>query len=305
MAGRRWVTVRAAWETALYGPDGFYRHQSPAGHFATSPHTSSLFAVAVAELARRLGRTSVVDLGAGSGRLLADLHATAPDLDLLGVDLRARPAGLPGPVRWQDEVPTGSEGLVIANELLDNVPCDVVELDATRRCRVVEVDAATGDQRLGEPAAPDLLDWATRWWPLRRCGERAEVGLARDAWWAGVCAANDQATCIAVDYGHLAGSRPREGSLASYRAGVQNPVMFDATRDVTAHVAFDSLAAAVGGAPRRQRDVLHELGISGRRPVAGRASTDPAGYLRDLARATQAAELTAVGGLGDFYWLVR
>lgn len=299
------MPLRSAWETALYGPDGFYRRESPADHYATSPHTSNLFAVAVAELARRLGRTSVVDVGAGSGRLLADLHATAPELDLLGVDIRARPAWLPGPVRWQDELPTGSDGLLIANELLDNVPCDVVELDTLGRCRVVEVEVATGDQRLGEPAARELLAWTTRWWPLSRCGQRAEVGLARDAWWARACAANDRATCVAVDYGHLAGSRPRPGSLAAYRAGIQAAVLFDGTSDVTAHVAFDSLAAAVGGAPRRQRDVLHELGLSGRRPVADLASADPAGYLCALARATQAAELTAVGGLGDFYWLVR
>ena len=34
------------------------------------------------------------------------------------------------------------------------------------------------------------------------------------------------------------------------------------------------------------------------------ADTDPAGYVRELSRATEAAELTAPGGLGDFYWMV-
>jgi hypothetical protein len=34
------------------------------------------------------------------------------------------------------------------------------------------------------------------------------------------------------------------------------------------------------------------------------ATHDPAGYLHALSLATEAGELTAVGGLGDFFWSV-
>ncbi len=298
------MPLRAAWEAALYGPRGFYRRESPADHFRTSPQASAAFAVAVVALARRLDLGRVVDMGAGSGKLLVDVHASAPDLDLTGVDLRPRPAGLPARVSWLPRLPEGSDGLVIANELLDNIPCDVVELDDRGECRLVEVDAVTGDQRLGDRAGPALLAWTSTWWPLARPGERAEVGLARDAFWSGVCAAAGRGACVAVDYGHLMAERPRQETLTSYRKGIQSGAAFDGSHDVTAHVAFDSLACAAGGTPQRQRDVLHGLGLTGQRPPAGQASTDPAGYLRDLARASEVAELTAVGGLGDFYWLI-
>lgn len=304
MAARRWVPLRAAWEAALYGRDGFYRRESPAAHFTTSAHTSAGFAEAVVELVRRLGLHTVVDVGAGAGRLLTDIHRRAPDLALVGVELRARPAGVPDAVGWEREPPQRCEGLLLANELLDNVPCDVVELDARGRCRVVDVDPATGDQRLGEPAPPDIVAWTRLWWPLSQTGDRAEVGLARELRWAQLCSASSHSLCVAVDYGHLGEARPHGGSLTSYRGGVQTPLCFDGGHDITAHVAFDSLAAAVGGTPRRQRDVLRELGVSGRRPALERATTDPEGYVRDLAAASEAAELTASGGLGDFYWLV-
>ncbi|GAA2466013.1 SAM-dependent methyltransferase [Streptomyces lavendulocolor] len=54
-----------------------------------------------------------------------------------------------------------------------------------------------------------------------------------------------------------------------------------------------------------QREALRRLGVSGGRPPVETARTDPAGYVRALARAGQAAELTARGGLGDFTWLLQ
>ena len=53
----------------------------------------------------------------------------------------------------------------------------------------------------------------------------------------------------------------------------------------------------------RQRDALRVLGIDGARPPLSLATTDPAGYVRALSRASQAAELTAEGGLGDHWWV--
>ncbi|MEU9297150.1 SAM-dependent methyltransferase [Streptomyces sp. NPDC048266] len=54
-----------------------------------------------------------------------------------------------------------------------------------------------------------------------------------------------------------------------------------------------------------QREALGRLGVSGERPPLALASTDPAAYVRRLATAGEAAELTARGGLGDFLWLTR
>ncbi|MGW7824242.1 SAM-dependent methyltransferase [Streptomyces puniciscabiei] len=54
-----------------------------------------------------------------------------------------------------------------------------------------------------------------------------------------------------------------------------------------------------------QRAALRALDITGVRPPLALASTDPTAYVRALASAGEAAELTAPGGLGDFGWLVQ
>ncbi|MEU6373262.1 SAM-dependent methyltransferase [Streptomyces sp. NPDC046909] len=54
-----------------------------------------------------------------------------------------------------------------------------------------------------------------------------------------------------------------------------------------------------------QRAALRALGVAGARPPLALATTQPAAYVRALASAGEAAELTAPGGLGDFGWLLQ
>ena len=49
----------------------------------------------------------------------------------------------------------------------------------------------------------------------------------------------------------------------------------------------------------RQREALHALGVNGQRPTRDLAERDPASYLRELTRTSEAAELVQRGGLGD------
>ena len=291
---------------ALYGERGFYRHTAPAAHFATSAHVP-LFAEAVRRLAARvdadLGRPDpfdVVDLGAGGGELLDALAPAAPARwRLTAVEIRPRPGGR---VRWRSTLPAGVTGLVFANEWLDTVPVDVVQLTADGP-RVVLVDER-GAETLGGPPEDADLRWLDRWWPLQHVGERAEVGRLRDAAWLGVVGSIARGVGVAVDYAHRRGARPAYGTLTGYRAGrVVLPVP-DGSCDITAHLALDACAAAVVPRPSvltTQRAALHALGITGGRPAPG---GDPEMYLAALARAGAAAELTAPGGLGGFGWLV-
>ncbi|MFJ3212315.1 SAM-dependent methyltransferase [Streptomyces flaveolus] len=87
-------------------------------------------------------------------------------------------------------------------------------------------------------------------------------------------------------------------------------------RGATGHAAAEPgrNAGGVGCAPActppgarllPQRDALRALGVAGARPPLALASTDPAAYVRALASASEAAELTAAGGLGDFVWLLQ
>ncbi|GAA4460729.1 SAM-dependent methyltransferase [Phytohabitans houttuyneae] len=297
-------------EDALYGGGGFFVTGAPAAHFRTSVHASPLFASAILRLVSRVDealgrpeRLDVVDVGAGRGELLATLRHAAPAelaarMSLTGVDRAPRPPSLPASVAWEPVPPAGITGVLLATEWLDNVPLDVVE-DG----RYVTVDGS-GVESAGAPAAPADLEWLSRWWPD---SPRAEVGAARDRAWAGAVATVERGLALAVDYGHVLGERPVGGTLTGYRSGRQVPPVPDGSCDITAHVAMDSVAEA-GGRPYTlvsQRKALRALGVDGARPPIALASTDPVGYVRALASASAAAELTDRAGLGGHLWLLH
>lgn len=302
---------KAAWDDALYGAAGFFRRESPAAHFRTSVHASPLFARALVRLVREAGLDTLVDIGAGRGELLRAVHEIDPDLDLLAVEVAARPDDLPEAIAWTTALPESIEGVVVANEWLDNIPCHVVEMAPDGVARMVHVDAATGRESLGHridhTAVPASLPaWLDRWWPLDPAepGTRAEIGSSRDAAWADVVRRVVRGLALAVDYGHTRETRPPFGSLRSYRDGTEVEVLPDGSRDVTAPVAVDAVADRVAGSLTTQREALGRLGVAGARPPLDLATSDPDGYVRGLSSASEATELTAEGGLGDFLWVV-
>ena len=273
------TTFREAWHAALYGPDGFYRRERPAAHFRTSVHASALFGQAIARLARAVGADQVVDIAAGSGELGKVVRAEG--LSVLEVEL-------------DDALPATLDGLVVANEWLDNVPCELVEWDEDGVPRYLSAELT-----LGEVVEGNDLAWLEQWWPGEP-GDRGEIGLARDRAWAGVVERlADGAVAVAIDYGHVRGERPPYGTVTGFRNGRECEPVLDGSCDVTAHVALDSL----GGPIVLQRDALRALGVSAARPSLELAQTEPLRYLSELSSAGEAAELLDASGLGGFGWV--
>ena len=281
----------ALWRDALYAPGGFFaRGERPVEHFRTAPLVGPELAEALLVLLARvdvaLGKPAAldfVDVGAGGGELAATVRELARGdlarrLHVTAVDLGPS-RSLPG-VRWLSELPASVTGLLVGHEWLDAVPCPVV-------------------------VGPSDDPWLRAWWPLA-AGEQAEVGAPRDALWADAVD-RVRGAAVAVDYGHLradraAGRYPR-GTLAGYRDGRRVEPVPDGSCDITAHVALDACAAAAGGdwVLVSQRDALAALGLTAAQAPGG----DPMAWLDATARAGRIAELRAVGGLGDFGWLLH
>lgn len=308
----RWRPWQQAWQQALYGAHGFYRRtEGPAGHFATSVQgtgpVGEELAAALVSLARRHGLRHVVDVGSGRGELLTQLAALDPDLDLTGVDVVTRPAGIPPRADWLvgpggAELPERLQGLsgvlVVAHEWLDVVPCAVVEADEQAVWRVVHVDDE-GAERRGAPLPAEGSDWLHRWWPPPRPGDRAEVGTTRDRAFADLLSRVHHGLVLAIDYGHTATARPPRGTLTAYRSGTQVQPRPDGSCDLTAHVAVDSLGADL---VLSQREAVTRL-LGPPPPVPhALAATDPAGYLAALSRRSARTALTDPHGLGAFWW---
>lgn len=322
-ASRR-LPWQRAWERALYGQGGFFTTGAgPAAHFRTAVHAApSLLASAITRLATAHGCRRILDVGAGRGELLIALSACpdATPLALHGVDVVARPEGLPRGIGWSPGLPaTPGEvfdgALVVAWEVLDDVPCPVLEVDDDGRPQVVLVEPRTGREQPGAAATREDLDWCARWWPLDspEPGDRVEVGLPRDQLWAQLvaraAAMPHGAVLLAVDYAHERDGRPRLGTLTGYRAGRAVPPLPDGSCDITAHVALDAVAAAgeaAGAVTTRctdQRTALRELGVGAHTP--GIAGGEGAEILRRLAERSRTAELLDPGSLGGFGWLLQ
>jgi SAM-dependent MidA family methyltransferase len=144
-----WLGFERFMELALYAPGlGYYsggaQKLGEGGDFTTAPEVSRLFgtcvAVQCAEVLRSLGAGSVLEIGAGSGRLAADLLARLETLSQLpdnywilevSADLRQRQREylekrlpqLLHRVHWLDRPPEKAfDGVILANEVLDALP---------------------------------------------------------------------------------------------------------------------------------------------------------------------------------------
>ncbi len=201
-----WLPFDEFMELALYAPGlGYYSAGGVkigrGGDFTTAPEVSDLFSQCVArqvlEVLERIGG-SVLELGAGTGRMAAAVLGTLASLGCLpeqyailevSADLRERqrariqqlPAELRDRVMWLDALPSKPiRGVILANEVLDALPCQriVIRGDDVRELGVsVEVArGAAGDGVRGSSdvaSGPGLVRFVEREAPAR-----AEIAAA-------------------------------------------------------------------------------------------------------------------------------
>jgi SAM-dependent MidA family methyltransferase len=237
-----------------------------------------------------------VEMGAGSGRLAADLLAALytdhPDLFARvryhiverSAALRAAQvellAGLPGAaVTWSADLaalPPGSvTGAFFSNELVDAFPVHRVAMTAEGLREIYVTEDAQGNLRedSGPPSTPALaahLAWLGVAPPV---GVRSEVNLDAMRWMRAVAARLARGAVLTIDYGDSAERlysdlRP-DGTLLCYTQGKvgADPFAAPGAQDMTAHVDFTALqqAGAEAGlattALTRQMHFLVDLGI--------------------------------------------
>lgn len=247
---------------ALYAPGlGYYTAGAAklgvGGDFVTAPELSAFFGAALADAFAPLATTSVLELGAGSGKLARDFLAardTATTYSILEVsaDLRERQQHLlqGQPVTWLDALPEKISGLVIANEVLDAVPCEIVRFHDGRyeQAHIIGIDERF-DWAWQPLLAGALLELAKHRIPLIE-GYTSEINPEAEALVATLAERLvDGALCF-IDYGF-----PRReyylperngGTLAChFQQRVHfDPLMLTGLQDITAHVDFTAMAEA-------------------------------------------------------------
>ena len=329
-------------DLALYGDDGFYSAGGRAGRrgdFLTSPEVGPLFGVLFGRALdgwwRGLGRPDpfvVVEAGAGIGTLARSVLAAAPECSPAlrwvcverSAPLRAQAASIlaveppihvlggaaaGGPlVTVLDDLPAGPvTGVVLANELLDNLPPVIVERTA----------GGWAEVRVGEDhgclvevlaPSPEMTRAAERWAPGASVGSR--VPLARQAarWLAQARASLEAGWVVCVDYGAATtaelGERGFDGWLRTYRAHGRGGGWLEGlgTQDITCDVPADQLQPST---IEPQAAWLRWLGIDAlaaesRGTWHERAAIGDLAALRARSLVAEAQALTDEAGLGAF-----
>lgn len=265
---------------ALYAPGlGYYSAGSTkfgaAGDFVTAPELSPLFSRCLArqcaQVLAALGGGDILEFGAGSGVMAADILAELAALDALparylileaSAELRARqqqtlaarvPALL-GRVHWLDALPERLRGVVLGNEVLDAMPVRrfCIEADGPREL-VVRVDEA-GRLALGTVAADAGLSAAI-------AGIEAQVGALPpdyssefnpylDGWIAALGETLEAGAVLLIDYGYSRAEyyhpqRNRGTLLCHYRHRAhEDALRWPGLQDITANVDFTAVADA-------------------------------------------------------------
>jgi SAM-dependent MidA family methyltransferase len=272
-----WLSFARYMELALYAPGlGYYsggsRKFGVDGDFLTAPELTPLFARALARQVAQVLAAScprVIEAGAGSGRLAADLLSAldalgcAPEcyqiLELSG-ELRARQQAILAEhapqfidrIEWLDELPERFSGCLIGNEVLDAMPTHALRwVDEGAVPGVLErgVGLAEGSLVVAErPATGALLDAATALPVIAPW--RGEISLAARSWVSEMARRLDKGALLLIDYGlprHELYLPQRDGGTlrCHYRHRVhEDPFWFPGLSDITSHVDFTAVAEA-------------------------------------------------------------
>jgi SAM-dependent MidA family methyltransferase len=318
---------------ALYDPEGGFfaagkLRSEKAGDFLTSPEVSPLFGET---LARYVGREQerirepfvLIEVAAGSGSLIGPLLKTI-EVEAWAVETspaaRLALASVLPPERIRTDLPDRIRGVVIANELIDNLPMALAQrVDGAWRERWVGLDG-DGLGLVDADARSEIVQWLRDYAGDVPEGGWVEVQLAASEWTGDVLRRLEAGSVLLFDYGDLADNllpRRQDGTLRTYRAHHLGPHPLDepGETDITADVNFTALVAAAEATGafvelHRQDDFLTDLGLRDRLSelrhleLEAVRSGDDMERLRLRTRKTEAETLLHPRGLGDFRVLV-
>lgn len=274
-AGGGGISFARYMHLALYAPGlGYYsggaQKFGSAGDFVTAPEISALFAQTLARQAAevlQLTQGSILELGAGSGRLAAELLLELQQLGQLpqrylilevsaqlrqmqqAVLQQALPPALVQRIAWLDSLPAAFDGLVLANEVLDALPVHIVEAGAHavyernvmwdgRQFAWTQVPLAAGPvlQQVGRHPLP--------------AGYVTEICPAAGGLIASLASSLRHGVLLFVDYGfpqreYYHAQRSQGTLMCHYRHYAHSdPFIYPGLQDITAHVDFTAVAEA-------------------------------------------------------------
>ena len=275
-----WIPFSRYMEMALYEPGmGYYSagaHKlGSGGDFTTAPELSPLFGAAICStllpvlegLKAQGLPTQILEFGAGTGKLassiltrLQDLDFTLDRYDILEIspDLAQRQKelinntvtqlNLSTQCEWLKALPQNFKGVILANEVIDAIPCDVI-IYQNGFWYWYGVAFADGKfiWKSGAPVKQDLLPESLLSGNFSE-GYVTELHAPANNWMDQVAEHLDAGLFLTFDYGFPEGEyyHPQrlEGTLMAHHRhhAIQDPFYLPGLCDLTTHVEWSQIA---------------------------------------------------------------
>ncbi|MBQ9725222.1 MAG: SAM-dependent methyltransferase [Neisseriaceae bacterium] len=258
---------------ALYAPKyGYYSGRNEKigryGDFATAPQLTDLFGKCLSQqieqiLPQTLG--NIYEFGAGTGKLAVDIIQTLPEnawqnyyIIELSADLQQRQRDyiqqkIPqyaNKIKHLDRLPETFDGFVFGNEVLDAMPCEVVEKRKDGIYRMGVTNTVQGFDWASEKATGFLLEQAAFRLPESPTPYRTEINLQAEAFVRTLAERLNCGGMLFIDYGfdrkeYYHPQRTMGTLIGHYRHHtVDNPFVLTGQMDLTAHIDFSAIADA-------------------------------------------------------------
>ena len=275
-----WMPFSRYMEMALYEPGmGYYSagaHKlGSGGDFTTAPELSPLFGAAIVEtllpilegLQAQGLPTQILEFGAGTGKLaesiltrLHDLEFSLDRYDIIEIspDLAQRQEerlkqlaeklALSTQCNWLSSLPSNFKGIILANEVIDAIPCDaIIFQNDFWYWQGVSVADGKLTWSLGNPVEQSLLPETLLTGNFSE-GYVTELHAPANAWMRQVAKHLDTGLFLTFDYGFPESeyyhAQRLEGTLMAHHRhhAIQDPFHLPGLCDLTTHVEWSQIA---------------------------------------------------------------
>jgi SAM-dependent MidA family methyltransferase len=275
-----WLPFSRYMEIALYEPGmGYYSagaHKLGAGgDFTTAPELTPLFGAAICStllpvlegLKQKGLPTQILEFGAGTGKLatsiltrLNDLgfHLDRYDIIEISPDLAQRQQerisstiqklNLKTQFHWLSELPKNFKGIILANEVIDAIPCDaIIFKDGFWYWHGVALENETLTWKVGSPVEQKLLPESLLSGNFSE-SYVTELHMPANAWMQQVAKHLELGLFLTFDYGFPESEyyHPQRlgGTLMAHHRhhAIQDPFYLPGLCDLTTHVEWSQIA---------------------------------------------------------------
>ena len=309
-------------QLALYGDAGFYTTTGRAGRrggdFITSPEVGPLFGTVIAgyldECWQMLGsptKFDVVECGAGPGTLARSILAAKPRclqaINYVAVEVSAAQRALhPKGVESRETMPEHAiNGVILANELLDNMPFRLFVFDGTwMEAFVAQTPDGAFVEVLHKPSAlPAVLPQSAA------LGSRVPIQDEASNWVNNALSSIERGSLLLFDYCNettaAVSAIPWREWLRTYKDHERGGhyLLTPGSQDITAQVLLDQLPAGFNAMTQvqfLQQWGIDELVLEGKEYWGNLSGAPDIAAIKMRSRATEVQSLLAPGGLGGF-----